>query len=257
MVRHLQNEQNAFLGTIKKYDINGSLSLRTAVVSDKSLADFAKGQTLNVVNEITRIQGATGVGYDLITFNYTTVVDELLVKRSKVDRVVHIHGRLDGDVVLGADNVQQLENINFQTTAKLERAFIKPLFNQMYDKSRIKLAEDIIAESDVICIYGMSLGKSDSTWIKRLIEWLLKDMDHHLVYYEYSDAVFEKWQRDEIMDVEIERKTSLLDRICTADEANRIFEQVHIPVGYNIFAYKDLIDNFVREKESLKVTANA
>jgi len=257
MVRHLQNEQNNFLEIIEKCDNSGFLKLRMAQESEKSLDDFVKGQTPNVVNEIARIQGVKGVSYDIITFNYTTVVDELLGKRNRVNRVVHIHGRLDGDIVLGADNLQQLKDVKFPTTAKLERAFIKPVFNQMYDKSRIKRAEDVISESDVICIYGMSLGESDSTWVKSIIEWLLKNLDHHLVYYEYSNAVFEKWQRDEIMDEEQDRKTSLLNRICTVDEANKIFDQVHIPVGYNIFAYKDLIDNFVREKESLKVTANA
>ena len=48
-------------------------------------------------------------------------------------------------------------------------------------------AEKMISESNIICVYGMSLGDSDRNYWKYLYDWLLvKDKVHKLILCVYT-----------------------------------------------------------------------
>lgn len=241
MAEHLRREQEDFLESVKAFEFYNMICAKE--MSD-SLLGYYNGQTPNVINEIKSLEEDGYINYNFISFNYTSTFDYLLsVYRRYYDgkrcnSPIHIHGSLDKDIVLGVDNVNQFPKMKFGISKKMERAFVKPRFNAEFDVSRVAKAENIVDKSDVICIYGMSLGSSDDTWVLKLRDWLLVDSKHHLFYYSYSTDAYNDWNSDEKMDVEDERKEDLLKKFFnSSQEQEAVIEQVHIPVGYDIFDF--------------------
>ena len=244
MRRCLLSEQQIFMKYVD--DKNGAIACAREM--NRSIHNFHRGQIPNVVHSIEQLGDLTKANYRFITFNYTTVLDSILQYYARYLKIspgyipIHIHGRLDGDIVLGVDSILQFGKLPYDFSLRGERSAIKPIFNLNYDELRIKEAEDAIKESDVICIYGMSLGKSDATWVTKIYNWIINDQNHHLICYNYSDKTFEPWQRDEMMEEEDIQREQLLQKICGLERLEGIEKQVHIPVGYDIFNFKEVID---------------
>lgn len=217
---------------------------------EKSIDEFFLGLSANdtqTLNNMTR--SALGNGFNFITFNYTSILDSLVNRLNTDGRrihnildTVHIHGLLGQDVVLGIDNVQQISWVGPQLTRKGQRAFIKPYFNQVYDKARVEKAINIIESSTIICVYGLSLGESDRTWREEIKKWLKSSPSHHLIYYVYDKKHYDMCNFDEKLDIEEERKLELINRLgFGSDETDVLFEQVHIPVGSDIFNFENIV----------------
>ena len=255
MVSHLEKEQEQFLSRMAiSKDVRG----RCIDETTRSIEKFYSGLRPNVVNEFRKLDPNNSPQYRFVSFNYTKAFDNVL--NPFMGAVIHIHGYLGSDIVLGADNIGQVIDLPYETTRRFERAFIKPEFNKSYDNARIVSAKNIIDISNIICIYGMSLGKSDLSWTKQIKNWLLAHKNNHLVYFVYDVREFNKSNWDAIIDEEEDRIASLLGRICdSGEEMSQIFDQVHIPVGYDIFnidniltAEKRKIDDELVRKEAIR-----
>ena len=174
-----------------------------------------------------------------------------LSTRVRGQDIINIHGTLGNDVVLGVDNEAQLNHIQFDLSKRGKRAFLKPFFNDEFDKRRAEEAERIIKSSNIICVYGMSLGDSDLTWRKMIKEWLQGNPAHHLFYFCYSASKISQRSFDELMDREEDEKIKLLVRFSIENGLdNPISNQIHIPIGVNIFNIQRTITNY--DKERLK-----
>ncbi len=231
MVSHLKKEEAQFGGRMTV-----SKTAKTLCINEvsNSIDNFYVGLSPNAMNTFLSLGVKKDPNHSFVSFNYTKAFDNVL--SPFMGEVIHIHGSLGSDIVLGADNIGQVADLPYKTTKRFERAFIKPEFNKGYDTVRLEKAKIAIAGSDIICIYGMSLGKSDFSWTKRLKDWLLSKKNHHLVYFVYDEGQFDQSNWDAIIDEEEDRIASLLGRMCeSSDEMDQIFDQIHIPVGYDIF----------------------
>ncbi len=244
MVAYLREEENKFLKNIPAGESKILLSRELQL----SMDNFYNGQTPNVRNIINKIRDGMLDDCSFITFNYTKTLDEIIkiyfsYTKRRIENLIHIHGKLDADVVLGINDITQLGKHNFNFTKKLFRAFIKPEFNNAYDEQRVIYASNTISESDVICIYGMSLGESDEMWVEKIYNWLAQNNKHHLIYYKYCKKRFNRLNSDEIMDEEDERVEKLVERLCKGRERKEEFySQVHVPVEFDIFDFRTIID---------------
>lgn len=247
MAAHLEKEQTQF-----KQRMSSLPNATTLCINElsNSIHNFYTGLAPNVINEFINLGIHINPQYHFITFNYTDVFDTLSKSIIEfIDNIIHIHGKLDADVVLGVDNLGQITDLPYKPTKRFERAFIKPEFNKSYDKARLTMANAIIDHSDIICIYGMSLGQSDHSWIVRLKNWLLSNQDNHLVYFVHDKTVFNKLNWDAIIDEEEDRIAALLGKLCdSSDEMGKIFSQIHIPVCYDIFGIDEIL-----KSEKIKV----
>lgn len=243
MVKWLKDEDDFFINKIisaRSNSINGLI---------QTLQNFHKGSTRNITYEIEDIIYKNKYcPCSFITFNYTKILDEILNMVPErfnmggntfdVDKnVVHIHGSLDYDVVLGVDNEKQIAN-NFTLTQKTELAFIKPEFNNIFDYRRVDSAIDMINKSSVICAFGLSLGESDKTWLNILKEWLLMNDEHHLIYYVYDDNQIPLYNYDMKIEYEEAFKDKFFKKLKLTDALiETIRNRVHIPVSYKIFDF--------------------
>ena len=134
--------------------------------------------------------------YNFITFNYTSVFDhciELLTRRAKSDgifgTVLHIHGTLQEDVVIGVDNINQIENEELSQNKRIQRALIKPMINERSKKGKDEVGDQLIQNSDMICIFGMSMGETDKIWWQRIGGWLQAGSSHQLAMINVASRV--------------------------------------------------------------------
>lgn len=237
MVWHLRNEDHQLERIIQ----SGFYDSQLIKELDRSFESFHGGFSPNVKAEFERLTDKEFWNYNVITFNYTQSLEYLYRAKFKQQKTVmdlplHIHGDLYNDVVLGVDNTDQIRNTAYKLTKKGRRAFVKTIFNEQYDKARVTKAKKMISNSSIICTYGFSLGESDKLWIDLIVEWLKKDVDHHLVVYRYDTTTYNRCVYDELMDVEDEKKEELLLRLGISD--SNLENQIHIPVGYDIFNFE-------------------
>lgn len=247
MEKHLLEEQNAF----KKRLSNKRISNAVMNEIKNSLSSFYVGISHNVNDVIEERDANRIANIGFISFNYTDVFDILLAGYTSWanltrKKVIHIHGVLQDDPVFGVDNIEQIK-AKYILSERGKRGFIKPVFNEKYDRKRVQQAEDLIVKADTICTYGMSLGKSDLSWRNALIDWVEMDENHHLFIYQYSlSSATEYRTRSEKMDKEDAEKVRLLSE-WGIDNMEAIFDQIHIPCGKNIFNVKAVIEKVEKE----------
>lgn len=240
MVDWLKREEDVLLKDLwSKIDYNKT---RESVLNSQS------GCTPNNQYNILKVMFVNGVcRFNFITFNYTTILDKILFEISGQheaigknryiieDNVIHIHGDLYHDVVLGVDNKNQVRS-SFDITRKTDMAFIKPAFNDAFDHRRVDNAKKLINDNSVICAYGLSLGESDDMWAKILKDWLLASPQHHLIYYVYDDSQIPSYNYDEKMEKEDELKEEFYEKLELSEtQIPSVRNRIHIPVSYNIF----------------------
>lgn len=155
-----------------------------------SFSDFYKGISHNVDSTMRTRYAGSRRNVQAISFNYTEVFDYAMEKAFdqysyRAPRVIHIHGKLDDDPTLGIDNENQWKAA-YPLSRNGKRAFVKPFFNEEYDKMRVAEAVNIINSADTICTYGLALGESDLTWRNVLIDWLQRNTKNHLFVYRYG-----------------------------------------------------------------------
>jgi len=217
----------------------------------KAFSTFYMGISHNV-NDIMESRNAKYIGeINVISFNYTDIFDILwdeFYRRLRYikNKIVHIHGTLQDDPVFGVDNVDQIEK-GYMLSRRGKRGFVKPFFNDEYDRQRIQQAKMLIESANTICTFGMSLGDSDLTWRNTLIEWLKASEDNHLFIYQYKLSESKYRTVSEKMDIEEAEKERILSK-WRVDDSDSIFEQIHIPCGKNIFNIGKVIENVEKEK---------
>lgn len=90
-----------------------------------------------------------------------------------LNSVVYVHGdRKNPPLVFGVDNRDQVANKELLALPRFARSIIKPDGNIQIRNKVVKTCAEIIEKSSIICIYGMSIGATDTIWWKRILEWL-------------------------------------------------------------------------------------
>lgn len=128
-----------------------------------------------------------------ISFNYTRVFDRCLaLTRAAMEKdekngavfeledAVHIHGTTEGHSLLGVNDESQIANRQAAFNEWFQCRFIKPLSNESLRGMDDKRAVQWIQESDMICIFGMSMGKTDGFWWKLICRWLKEKGNRYL-----------------------------------------------------------------------------
>lgn len=171
----------------------------------RSLSNFAADIPQKYRNDIKWIiENGTALFFRFVSFNYTHILDECLrcsftdetVVGTHVSRgthykhlvngdVLHIHGDLPGPIIMGVDNQDQILNKNWAGQRRFRQKLAKPEINSRAGTLVDEGVINLIKESNIICIYGMSLGVTDKTWWKLLGSWL-RGSDRRLVLFSHS-----------------------------------------------------------------------
>ncbi len=251
---HLKREQKKFHDLCqnnieKRSDLIGSVSALLFSFFT-CFTNNDRGDILSVLNDHNqRI-------LQFINFNYTTVFDELkevtleVMAKSEEYRALvyscvnkptlHIHGKLDEDVILGVDNDSQLVDLPYELSDFGKEAIIKPTFIEKYDGIRMANAILDINKSNIIVAFGVSLGESDLTWRDMVLDWLKEDPKHHLIFFDHKLAQKNYCKIDVNRKMNDERiaKNEWIKKFfgeIGTDAKSDLFNQIHLPAGTDFF----------------------
>lgn len=145
--------------------------------------------------------------YAFVTLNYTHTIDIFLKDAKKAhspfnERVVvgtyrdsagdpmHVHGVLApdgrGEIVMGLSEPAQIANAHLASSEDALQLWLKERRNDFYRNRRNEQLKRSIDDSDVIVIYGCSLGESDVYIWKQICDWVMGSAARRLLVLDHG-----------------------------------------------------------------------
>lgn len=134
--------------------------------------------------DIFKLYRADNYYLDFINFNYTSVLDHCLEcipnklvgqhdydskkHNIKIGDIVHVHGTSQDSPLMGVNDVSQIANKELAEDKRFSKYIVKPKLNYYLRMNYDLKATEIIKNSMITCVYGMSLGETDKNGGKQL-----------------------------------------------------------------------------------------
>jgi len=138
--------------------------------------------------------------YRFISFNYTNSLEIILQNCKKTAKnnsfnssnlqqilnkeVINVHGVIDRFLTLGLNDETQLASDFFDKDDLID--LLKPDSLANSREYRRRNAENTIENSDIIVIFGMSMGSTDKHWWEKIADVLLKAKNKKLIIHLYE-----------------------------------------------------------------------
>lgn len=234
--------------------------------------DFREDPRQKIQDCVGAISG--GFTYSFISFNYTKTLDKCVnlskntsslgkrnyhtsIYNNAFGPVLHVHGFTDKDMVLGVNDESQICNPALFNDAPEEYIcqIIKRETNRLNEEHMDEKCADLVSKSDLIYIYGMSIGETDAIWWQRICT-LLKNKSNARVILHAFDAPPEQRIRTPYLQYERSLKEKFVNYSNLPDETrSSVFERIHI-TSANIFSsMKDLVNHQNNTSTATAVTA--
>lgn len=220
------------------------------------------GDKNRIQQEITRYGNQTV--YNFVSFNYTKTVDECaeifnnFLKNDSfrsVGKVRHIHGYVERNMIIGVDNENQIENPELSQDSEIISELLKPTQNQ---DSRTNYESDVISminQSQVICVYGMSIGETDKKWWNIISKWLLSDSHRVLIILSHNENYDERFtftQRRTVNEI----TNKYFDLVDLSDiEKEKIKDRIFVGINYDIFEM-NLVEKECEIETNINISEN-
>lgn len=236
---YLENEE-------KKVDYSDADNIAKVMKSGvTTYYHIRRGDRLKIEQRYNQIGGQST--YNFITFNYTRTIDRCanILKNSiknetgrAVGSVVHIHGYVDENMIMGVNDISQITNEKFAKDPLVSGEIIKPTQNAECRTNYESEAIPIIDRSNIICIYGMSIGDTDKKWWQHIFKWLSGDNGRYLVILTHSDKYNKKlpFTQTKVTNEIVEKFLSFSNS--SDDIKARVSNQIFVGVNYDVFAMK-------------------
>lgn len=223
----------------------------------KSFSNVLKGFSTEQTNQLSSlIRKGQADNYNFIIYNYTTIIDDLIVDNRKIGEhthvfanagrvtyndtikdLIHVHGTTTEAMVLGVNDITQIgaPQIFDGQPDELKNTFLKREFNAMVEEGTFEKTQTILDESDLIYIYGMSLGETDKIWWQKIYQLLKGNRSLRVVIHSIDtpDSLltprkrisFAKKQKDRLINYSVEENQEI---------DKQLLGRIHV-TGFNIF----------------------
>jgi hypothetical protein len=228
--------------------LNSAFMNDIAKIFDKLEID-GKKRVLRIMNKDEVIN------VSFINFNYTNFLDKCIGEQSTFKKnsktyyiadKVHIHGKTELFPIVGVDNESQLNKtwLRYKEIQYLIKPnLIKGLGYGAYDE-----CERIIGMSNVIYIFGSSLGATDKTWWVQILNWLKLDPNHILIIDQYDFDELNRINGILYLTAKEKIKTNFIRYDVNNIVDNRITKQIFITNNSQLFNYSKYIEIKNRSK---------
>lgn len=255
MIRYLEDEErtilslfeveNGFINNKEAVQLEAYLQVftRSLFRMTESLSDGSKNKLSTAFND------EDSKTFSFILFNYTRLFERFLrtvryypeAEGISFYDPVHVHGSLNQDVLFGVNDVKQVKNQEFCEDSEFVTNYIKPYANNVLENMRMKNSKEYINESDIIVIYGMSLGKTDAIWWNLIGDWLCTKNKKHFVIVFYFDANRNKSKVSDLVEVQSAIRARLLPDTFFKNQSEENIEsmrkQVFVELNSNFFMF--------------------
>lgn len=139
-------------------------------------------------------------------------------------------------MVLGVNDVSQLKSEDFKNNQRVLKTFIKQLNNQRQGHAIDEILETKISQSNLICIFGSSLGETDKIWWEKIGQHLLDSEHSKLIIFTTTDiipkrAIHKKGDYEDEMREIFLKRTNLNDK-----EKKIITDKIFVRANTNMFS---------------------
>lgn len=182
---------------------------------------------------------------NIISFNYTKTIETLLNFNGSnvlelgsniwgrpifLSSIKHIHGLIGKNMLLGVNDSSQIRNESLRANNTCQNILIKPQTNKMLKELIDTECKNIIHNSNLICLFGSSLGDTDKIWWEAIGERLKND-NCKIIYFHKGEPINNR--RFHLKgEIEIKLKNLLLSKTkLTLEEKKIAIEKIYI--GYN------------------------
>ena len=230
LAEYLQSEESWL--QLDKTDEKSVKKFATAISFPNFIQGFREVQQQEIRQVVSAHDG--GFIYNFINFNYTTTLDQYLEAvnntpglfalrkyrgtsySSGIGQCIHVHGTTSSDMILGKSNEMNEQNIDTKTA-------------------------NLLGQSQLIYIYGMSLGRTDALWWNRIIDIMLQNPNLHVIIQCFNGPKDTLIQR-RIQTFNREKKREFLRY---SNDEQKCFEQlesrIHIDRSNIFHALKDAV----------------
>lgn len=166
-------------------------SFRDFILNSYKKIEFAPD--LNAISNL--FKSNTNDTYNLINFNYTNTLQLLKDNINSFDTnktfpffdnaELHIHGSISESIIIGIDNVNQFRQDELRKNYIGEYC-VKSQINKAMGNNNEETFREIIDQSDLIYIYGLSLGISDLSRREVIRDWFMKKGNHYLIAFQHN-----------------------------------------------------------------------
>ena len=190
IVRYIETEQTRFGHLIlspkaKSFLVDGLATFYEELLNPSERIELSK---------LCKAQGIAHNAINFISFNYTDSLDSILMQfpnyhQNKLvfrKEVIHVHGLLNENPILGVNDASQIANWRLRKNQDLCSGLIKSRLAERTGQKGHSDAKRRIKESTIICVFGMSLGKTDAFWWETIMKWLSEEEARHLIIYWYN-----------------------------------------------------------------------
>ena len=200
MIQFIRNERAKISNQLFSSDgING---LKNSVLNFyQELPPISRDAIQNMLNS-----SRENVVFQFITFNYTDCIDLCVKGLSKEPHyeqatiygkrayyikpeVIHVHGRTDLFPVLGVCDKKYIKNKELLKNQEFSNLILKEKNVISVGQTWYRDVKQQIANSSIICLFGLSLGASDSFWWQEIVGWLKVNKNHHVIVFWHSGFV--------------------------------------------------------------------
>lgn len=142
---------------------------------------------------------------NIITLNYTSVCDKIYkalspkalaswdssrgVRTIKIGKLVHAHGYVDNFPILGVCNPDLIEKKEYLNDPAFRALMIKEESISAVGQTWREDTYSLINNSSIICIFGASLGKSDSDYWEQIAKWLMGAESRRLIIFKFDPKI--------------------------------------------------------------------
>lgn len=192
--------------------------------------------------------------YNFINFNYTNILEKCINKipqnivskhkynereiNDKIGKIIHIHGTYGLYPIIGVNDSSQIMNKELASDPRFCRYLVKPTINESLGQGNDAIATELINNSSIICIYGMSLGPTDKKWWDCILTWLYGHSERQLVIFVYDEL----FSTDTSFGF-IAKQDELIDKLNSFNSNNsfnveKLRHRIHLAIHKNIFSFR-------------------
>lgn len=243
----------------------------TLIIKDcKKVADIIRKKMTAFFNEFnTEEKGCylktinsyrENINFSFITFNYTNSLDRIInegIKDSSkiseftdsqgykhsinLTKPFHIHGMLENGMILGVNDKSQINNPELQKNRDLQKYFIKSnALTELGEQNLVK-AKQLIDNSNYVCLFGLSIGDTDTYWWAYLMEWLRRDSKNRLVIYTIDNNNIKYSAQQKLRSRDKTRRKMIKQSRCTdSNIIDTVFGRIIIINNSKIFDFQGI-----------------
>ena len=244
----------------ERIQISGDMEKEIATLMRESILQFyerlAKEPEQYIRNVIRAVRDS--IVYSFISFNYTDAFDRCLqlvkkqypnignhradngnVYNHSVGEIIHINGTINAEMILGVNDADQIANEKIRENSLYRQFFIKEEANKRFGQNKIQDTRSIIDSSEVICIYGMSIGITDKMWWEYLAQWLRGGDKRRLIIFAKQDKKMERITKWNLFPSENKVRNKFRDNSgINENEWSKIEGKIFVKFDSDLFDFK-------------------